>query len=754
MENNTSDDPFEEYERLSRRQRQGESSRSQSRDSSARYDDRDDSPADSNRRLSTRQEPSRHRSPSWHRTDDRRSLSPRDSRMRRRSSRDDLDDRRPNRRRESITQDTYEAKRSSDRRRSPPPRWYERREEGARGREDPGHMSARPVEKSIRPSRSSKYDEPRRQEEPRKQQGRSTTIESVPERQKKDVPKTTPKIEETPVEFEIKDEDEKQKEEDRLIEERRKRRQAILNRHKTQPVAAVAPPISTVPLSSQNNVEQDTVSPLTLVKDETVATVGITATSTLHHENNGSSNEKVEVKAGDDSPTTVSAVDYDPSGDRIADDRRRNGEAGESKDDILKNKDHQEFVAEGVDSHADMLASDYSEKLRNPEPIKKAPTEIDMFADDLDMFAHDEITTAPDNTINQAAAASNPSLLDNWDDPEGYYSVRIGERLDQRYQTLSNLGRGVFSSVVKAKDTETNEEVAIKMIRNNETMYKSGMRELNFLKKLMEADPDNKKHIIRFQRHFEHRNHLCLVFESLSMNLRDVLKKYGKDVGISIKAVRVYAQQLFLSLSLLRKCNILHADIKPDNVLVSESKNTLKLCDLGSASDASDNEITPYLVSRFYRAPEIVLGLTYDYAIDVWSAACTLYELFTGKILFPGRSNNQMLKYMMELKGRFPNKMLRKGQFANHHFDNDFNFMAVECDRLTKKEVIKKMSFVKPTRDIKSRVMAASSAGVTEDEGRLLLAFIDFLEKCLALSPDKRMTPKEALIHPFITGKV
>jgi serine/threonine protein kinase len=89
------------------------------------------------------------------------------------------------------------------------------------------------------------------------------------------------------------------------------------------------------------------------------------------------------------------------------------------------------------------------------------------------------------------------------------------------------------------------------------------------------------------------------------MNLREVLKRYGKDVGINIKAVRVYAQQLFLALSLLKKCNILHADIKPDNILVTESKNTLKLCDLGSASDADDNDITPYLVSRFYRAPEI-----------------------------------------------------------------------------------------------------------------------------------------------------
>jgi serine/threonine-protein kinase PRP4 len=89
------------------------------------------------------------------------------------------------------------------------------------------------------------------------------------------------------------------------------------------------------------------------------------------------------------------------------------------------------------------------------------------------------------------------------------------------------------------------------------------------------------------------------------MNLREVLKKYGKDVGINIRAVRSYTHQLFLALSLLKRCNILHADIKPDNILVNETLNLIKLCDLGSASDVSDNEITPYLVSRFYRAPEI-----------------------------------------------------------------------------------------------------------------------------------------------------
>ena len=89
------------------------------------------------------------------------------------------------------------------------------------------------------------------------------------------------------------------------------------------------------------------------------------------------------------------------------------------------------------------------------------------------------------------------------------------------------------------------------------------------------------------------------------MNLREVLKKYGREVGLHIKAVRSYTQQLLLALKLLKRCCILHADIKPDNILVNDTKLLLKLCDFGSASHISENEITPYLVSRFYRAPEI-----------------------------------------------------------------------------------------------------------------------------------------------------
>lgn len=115
---------------------------------------------------------------------------------------------------------------------------------------------------------------------------------------------------------------------------------------------------------------------------------------------------------------------------------------------------------------------------------------------------------------------------------------------------------------------------------------KAGLKEIEILQKLALSDPDDKKHIIRLDRYFEHKGHLCMVFENLkyegtlgdflnyanegnSINLREVLKKFGRDVGINLKAVRAYAQQMFMGLSLLRKCNILHADLKPDNVLVS-----------------------------------------------------------------------------------------------------------------------------------------------------------------------------------------
>ncbi|MCJ1432387.1 U4/U6 small nuclear ribonucleoprotein prp4 [Xylographa pallens] len=555
-----------------------------------------------------------------------------------------------------------------------------------------------------------------------------------------------------------------------LIEERRKRREAIKAKHRGQATPLLVQALATSTIQT----------PPTSTSDITVPTLRITGNSTPSGttalllmdftESPAVSPPQTPMDvSGQDSPTSFnigkdedfangstqvngdlgedepSAADYDPTVDM--------------QEDKLRRDQHQlgDEVSSGAYDETKNNQQDILLPNIMPENPKKPKDQFDMFADeDEDMFAEEPLSRT--NNTNRQVATAVPvqqakaldmSMLDDWDDEEGYYKVILGELLDNRYHVQSNLGKGMFSGVVRALDQTDKRLVAIKLIRSNETMKKAGLKEIEILQKLNLADSEDKKHMIRLERHFEHKGHLCMVFENLSINLREVLKKFGRDVGINLKAVRAYAQQMFLGLSLLRKCNILHADLKPDNVLVNESRNLLKICDLGSASDASENDITPYLVSRFYRAPEIILGMPYDFSIDTWSIGCTLFELYTGKILFTGRTNNQMLRSIMECRGKFSHKILRKAQFAGLHFDDLLNFRSVEKDKLSGKDVVRILNYTKPTRDLRTRLMA-NARGMADADIKELSAFVDLLDRCLNLNPEKRCTPTEALKHPFI----
>ncbi|KAF8420638.1 kinase-like domain-containing protein [Tirmania nivea] len=544
----------------------------------------------------------------------------------------------------------------------------------------------------------------------------------------------------------------------KLLEERRKRREAIKAKYrrqstplsKTLSIAQSVPNSPTVPeppiICKADDASRETSVPQSPMQFDTPRE-GSPAAFDICKENG----ESAQGEAQEDGP---SAADYDPIMD-MEDDKKRmerhkqNGDVSSASYNETRTNARDVLVPESI--------------MEGIEKIEKGAEEekdddFDMFAegDDDDMFA--EELPKPKKARNDfgkvvhvipQAKQLDASMLDNWDDTEGYYRVILGELLDGRYHVQANLGKGMFSGVVRAMDTKLQKLVAIKIIRNNETMKKAGQKELEILKKLNAADPEDKKHVVRLERSFEHKGHLCIVFEHLSINLREVLKKFGRDVGISLKAVRAYAHQMFLGLALMRKANILHADLKPDNLLVNDARNILKICDLGSASDASENEITPYLVSRYYRAPEIILGMPYDFAIDVWSIGCTLYELYTGKILFTGRTNNQMLRSMMECRGKFSHKFLRKGQFTNLHFDDILNFRSVEKDKITGRDVVRIMNFNKPTRELRSRLLSSTSH-LPELEMKELNLFIDLLDKCLNLNPEKRCTPAEALKHPFI----
>lgn len=343
------------------------------------------------------------------------------------------------------------------------------------------------------------------------------------------------------------------------------------------------------------------------------------------------------------------------------------------------------------------------------------------------------------------------NLLDNWDDSEGYYRFIPNEVLFGRYHVSSYLGKGMFASVLRAQDKLANSLVAIKIVRNNESMYKAGLKELNILKQLNNADLANESHIIQLKDSFDHKNHLCLVFENMECNLRDILKRFGRDIGLNIAAVKSYFKQLLQGLVLLKGCEIIHADLKPDNILIDSSHKYIKISDLGSSMGVSDVVTGSYLASRFYRAPEVIIGLKPGFPADMWSVGCTIFELYTGNILFPGSSNNEMLRLMMEMQGGLSRKMLKKGEFTHQHYNKNFDFLSTDkIDKVTEKAVTKVIKDVGPFQEksLESRLripdLSKGSYSHVIENG-----FLDLLKRVFILNPDKRITPEEALCHHF-----
>jgi len=259
-------------------------------------------------------------------------------------------------------------------------------------------------------------------------------------------------------------------------------------------------------------------------------------------------------KAGGTDEDGPSAADYDPTNDMREDGRRdemRNGQVG---------------------LHGEVVGKPDEERV--PVPVEGKSTgagdnddeDFNMFAEDFDLDKY-AVAKSSKSAAQEANVDAVGGLLDG-QDKDGYYKLRPGEVLNGRYQVQTSLGKGMFSGVVRAVDITNKQLVAIKIMRKNDALRKGGFTEIAILQKLNESDPDGRKHIVRFYRHFDHQGHLCMTFENLSLNLREVLKRFGNNVGINLPATRAYAYQIFVALTHMRKCAIIHADLKPDNILV------------------------------------------------------------------------------------------------------------------------------------------------------------------------------------------
>eukprot|EP00050_Salpingoeca_kvevrii_P011021 m.12175 g.12175 ORF g.12175 m.12175 type:complete len:460 (-) comp3211_c0_seq1:1123-2502(-) len=337
-----------------------------------------------------------------------------------------------------------------------------------------------------------------------------------------------------------------------------------------------------------------------------------------------------------------------------------------------------------------------------------------------------------------------------FDDENHDYIVRPGETWQDRYDIKALLGRGSFGQVAEAYDRVEHQRVAIKIIKNKTAFREQAKIEIALLEEMNRLDADDKFHIVRLLRHFEHRNHLCLVFELLSYNLYDLIRNTNFK-GVSLNLIRKFAQQichamLFLSTS---EVSVIHCDLKPENILLKNPKRTaIKIIDFGSSCKVGHTKY-PYIQSRFYRSPEVLLGLPYNQAIDMWSLGCILYELHTGDPIFNGISERDQVMKITEVLGMPPLPMLEQGRKTASYFRHEAGdkYQRVHTSKIYKNPGTRSLADMLGSRTGGPGGRRRSEPGHSPADYE---KFEDLLRRLLELDPKKRMTPAEALEHEFL----
>ncbi|EDS45637.1 nuclear body associated kinase [Culex quinquefasciatus] len=327
---------------------------------------------------------------------------------------------------------------------------------------------------------------------------------------------------------------------------------------------------------------------------------------------------------------------------------------------------------------------------------------------------------------------------------------------------LEFLGRGTFGQVVKCWKKGTSDIVAIKILKNHPSYARQGQIEVSILSRLSQENAD-EFNFVRALECFQHKNHTCLVFEMLEQNLYDFLKQ-NKFSPLPLKYIRPILQQVLTALLKLKQLGLIHADLKPENIMLVDPVRQpyrVKVIDFGSASHVSKTVCNTYLQSRYYRAPEIILGLPFCEAIDMWSLGCVVAELFLGWPLYPGSSEYDQIRYISQTQGLPTEHMLnsasKTAKFFYRDVDSTYPFWRLKTPEEHEAETNNKSKEAR--KYIFNCLDDIGQVNVPTDiEGGQLLAektdrreFIDLLKRMLTIDQERRITPGEALNHPFTT---
>jgi dual specificity tyrosine-phosphorylation-regulated kinase 1 len=377
-------------------------------------------------------------------------------------------------------------------------------------------------------------------------------------------------------------------------------------------------------------------------------------------------------------------------------------------------------------------------------------------------------TSTASSSHVQTPAANNAQ----YDDDNYDYIIRVDEIFNERYRIKEKIGKGSFGQVIRAVDMETNAEVAVKIIKSKKPFTVQARTEIELLESLRTSDAGDQHNIVRLLTHFMYRGHQCLVFEMLSLNLYELLKN-TEFRGVSLNLIRKFSKQILHALAFLAKpsVNIIHCDLKPENILLrSPRRSAIKVIDFGS-SCRHDKRMYSYIQSRFYRSPEVMLGLQYSTAIDMWSLGCILVEMHTGEPLFAGKEQFDQMKKLTEVLGNVPNHLIMKAPEQNRNqffeqvptsgfgggFGGGFKSTSWRLRSVNPSGKESSSSRSRSSNATLSEIIGAETGGPRgqrlSEEGHTpanYAVFVDLVSRMLDYDPDTRIKPEEALRHPFI----
>lgn len=339
------------------------------------------------------------------------------------------------------------------------------------------------------------------------------------------------------------------------------------------------------------------------------------------------------------------------------------------------------------------------------------------------------------------------SKICGFDDNNGSYIPVMRDHIAYRYEVLKIIGKGTFGVVLQAHDHKTRRSVALKVIRNQARFHTQAKEEIKILTKLLENDDDDKFNVVHMYDHFMFRNHPCIVFELLSLNLFELSKKNSFN-GFTISLIRRFTFAIVKCLYALSKYDIIHCDLKPENILLKQqNRSSIKVIDFGS-SCFSNKRVHFYIQSRYYRSPEVILGGKYGPSIDMWSLGCILAELYVGRPLLDGENEGDQLACMIELLDMPSQIFLNKCKSTKVKQFIDSSGNPIYCARYYQGQY-RPESGKSPRGKIRGPPGSRVFLGCCHDEN-----FKDFVRQCLVWDPTERMTPAHALKHPWLAKQI